>query len=233
MLLVSIPHTIAQDAGVAVAQLVVFGYKILLVLCPALGRKLLRFEEVAQLSCLMDLGKSSLAEKATLDLAGWQLLVAMDIDGADLQFLVFIYLDVEDNVVLVDHILALADVDFSVLIALVIEILLGDELRAVDHVGRNLSTLEQSEGVFEVGLLALLHTTIIDGGDTGARLEVDMQIDVVANDRVGCDRDVREESVFPIALHGIRDGIARNLDLLPDLQTGDIREHIVLVAFHT
>ena len=76
-----------QQIRVAVAQLVVFGYKILLVLCPALGRKLLRFEEVAQLSCLVDLGKSSLAEKATLDLAGWQLLVAMDIDGADLQFL--------------------------------------------------------------------------------------------------------------------------------------------------
>ena len=42
----------------------------------------------------------------------------------------------------------------------------------------------------------------------------------------------QEESVLPIALGGV-DGIARNFNLLSDLQTGDIREHIVLVAFHT
>ena len=53
----------------------------------------------------------------------------------NLDFLFLIYDHVQDYLVLVSHIVALVDLDFSILETLVIEVFLGKDLGTVEHVG--------------------------------------------------------------------------------------------------
>ena len=62
---------------------------------------------------------------------------------------------------------------------------------------------------------------------------MDAKVDLVANDRVCRDADLREESVAPVALHSLGDLGAWHFHLLSDRETGESCEHIVFIAFDT
>ena len=83
----------------------------------------------------MGLGKGSLREESTLDLSIRKFLVTVDGNLMNLDFLFLIYDYVQDYLTLVSHIVALVDLDFSILEALVIEVFLGKILARSSMLG--------------------------------------------------------------------------------------------------
>ena len=74
---------------------------------------------------------------------------------------------------------------------------------------------------------------VVDTADTGTHTEVDTEVDLAAHDGVGGDAYLREESVAPIALHGLGDLGTGHIDHLSDTESGESCQHIVLIAFDT
>ena len=69
MVIVVVADGIFNDACIAETEFIVLVNQCLFGLTVTLVSKLFRLEEVRELSCLMDLSKSTFAEKRTLDLA--------------------------------------------------------------------------------------------------------------------------------------------------------------------
>ena len=97
----------------------------------------------------------------------------------------------------------LYDIDHCVLVSLLVEILLGKYLGAVDHVRRDLTTFHDTQFRFHVLALGFLDTVVVDGADTGTHAQVDAEVDLGADDRVGGDAHLREKTITPVALDGL------------------------------
>ena len=233
VLLVEVAYAVFQDLRITITILVVFVDEFLLVFLPSLRSKLLRFEESSKLASLVGLGKGSLREESTLDLSIRELLVTVDGNLVNLDFLFLIYDYVQDYLTLVSHIVALVNLDFSILEALVIEVFLGKDLGTVEHVRCYLRTLDHTELLLHILTLAFLQSHVVDIRDTRSYREIDVKIKFFTHDRVGSDSDFREKSMFPIALDGIGNSVAWHFNLFSHCQARDTSEHIVFVSFHT
>ena len=149
-----------------------------------------------------------------------------------LRLLLFIDINIEDDMIFLCHIIALTDYHVSILEAFVVEISLSKDFRTVDHVRSDLRTLEQSQFLLHVFTLGFLESVIVDGGDSWSSLEIDVQIYVVSDDGVSRYFHVREESMTPITLDSISDFISRNGYFLSDGKPRNIGEHILFIAFY-
>ena len=186
---VDVPHRVAHDVCVAVAQLVVLVDELLLVVLPAFGRVfLLELQERSHLARLVSLLEYTFLYYITLYLACGERLVALDEDVAHLHLLLFVDDDVENHLVLVSHVVALHDLYVGVLEALLVEVFLCENLRAVYHVRCNLCALEQSELLLHVRTLRLLQSDVVDGRHARTHLQMDVQISLVVYERVDRDR---------------------------------------------
>ena len=170
MLVVDVPDRVGNDHGVTISILVILVYKFLLVRLPAFRRKLLGLEERTESACLVRLRESSLLEQTALYLGVGKSVVAFDEYLAHLHLLLLVDDDVEDNLVFLRYVVALHNLDVGVLESLVVEVFLGKNLRAVNHVRCNLCALEQSEFLLHIGTFRLLQSYVVDGGDTRSHL---------------------------------------------------------------
>ena len=209
MLVIDIPHAVLEDFGITVTVFVVLGDEVLQVLVPTFRGKLLRLEEVTELSGFVRFLESSFREESSFQLLIGQLAVSVDDDVADFHLLFLVDIDVEDNRVLVGYIIALADIYLGILITLVVEVFLGKCLGTVEHVRSNLSALDKAKFLLHILAFALLQTDIVDVRYTRTNLQIDMQVDLVSNDRVGCYRHIGKQSMLPVALNRFRNLIAR------------------------
>ena len=167
----------------------------------------------------MGLGKGTFMEESALDSEVAQILVSLDVDMSYLDLILLVDDDVEDDLVLTGDVGTLLNLDICILVTLVVEVFLSQDLCTVDHVWRDLSALQDTEFLLHILFLALFQSHVVDGGDTGARLQGDMQIDLITHDRVGRDLHIREETVLPIAFDGLRDFGAGHRDMLSDRET--------------
>ena len=76
MLLIEVAHAIFQNLSITETILIIFVDEFLLIFLPSLRGKLLRLEERGELTSLMRLGKSTLREESTLNLAVRKLFVS-------------------------------------------------------------------------------------------------------------------------------------------------------------
>ena len=233
VLLVIVPDGVFEDSGIAEAQFVVFLYQLLLGLLVTLVGELLGLEEVSELTSLMDLTEGAFGEHTTLDLRVLEFLVAHQIDVAHLHLVLLVDVHVEHHLPLVVRVVALHDVDLSVLIALLVEVLLGQDLGSVDHIRRDLAALDDAQLGLHILALRLLDAQIVDGAHPGAEGQRDAQVDLRPHDGVGADLGLGEQTVTPIALHGFRNLIAWHLHLLSDTQARQARQHVVFIALDT
>ena len=181
----------------------------------------------------MSLGKSTLREKSTLNLAVRKLFVSIDCYLMYLDFFFLVNNNIQDYLSLVGNIIALVNLDISVLEALIIEILLGKNLGTVEHIRSYLSALYHTQLLLHIFTLALLQTNIVDIRDTWTNRKIDMEIKLLTYDRVGSDSHLREESMFPVALYGIGNLVARHSNLVAHTEAGDTCENIVFIALNT
>ena len=233
VLVVDVPHAVADDGSVAVAILVILFDELLLVGLPALGCKLLRLEERSERSYLMGLCEGALLEQSALYLAVFQRFVAFDVDLADLHLLLFVDDYIKDNLVLVCHVVALTNLDVGVLEALVVEIFLGKNLRAVNHVRCDLSALQEAQFLLHVGAFRFFQAHIIDCRHTRSHAQMNVEKHLVADDRVGHDAHVREQAILPVVFHRVGDLVAGECYVFAHCQSGDACEHVVLITLCT
>ena len=116
-----------------------------------------------------------------------QLTVTIEDDLANLHlgFLVDAY--IKNHLVLASDIIALRDVYLGVVIAFVVEVFLGKDLGAVNHVRSNLTAFHDTQLCLHVLLLALLQTIVVDGADTRTGSQMDAEIHLATHDGVGRD----------------------------------------------
>ena len=172
------------------------------------------------------------AEQRTLDSPVGEFLVAVEDDFPHLHLVFLVDEHIEHHLVLAGDIVTLLDIDLSVLIAFVVEVFLGQNLCAVYEVLRQTHALGHAELCFKVLALTLLHTVIGDFRDFRAQGQMEGEIDFRIDDAVGSDAHFREQSVFPVAFHGLGNLAARYADGLPDGESGESGDDIVLVAFY-
>ena len=129
----------------------------------------------------MNLGEGTLAEESALDFPVGQVCITFNDDVADFHLVLLIHGHIKNHLVLVGHIVTLHDGDFGIVIALFIKVFLGQDLGAVDHVGRYLITFQQTEFLLHVLTFRLLQSDIVDGAHTGAHGQMDMQINLIAD----------------------------------------------------
>ena len=219
VLLVVVGDGVFQDGGVAEAEFVVLVDHGLLGLAVALVGEFLRLEEVGELACLVDLAKGTLAEHRTLDLVVVDLFVADDDDLVDFHLGLLVDVHVEDHLVGLLRVVALGDGYLCILVALLVEVFLGEDLGAVDHVRCDLTASHDAQLGLHVLALRLLDADVVDAADAGAHAQMDAQVDLAAHEGVGGDAYLGEEAVAPIAFHCLCNRTAWDFYLLSDAQS--------------
>ena len=233
VLVVLAPDRVLDDGSIAETQLVVFLQQLLLGLFETFGGVLLGLEEIGELACLMNLAKGALGEEATLDLAVRQLLVAFEDNVANLHLLFLVDIDIENHLVLACHVIALTDIDLHILEALVLKVLTSQNLSTVSNILCQRHTLGHTQLRLHVLALALLDAIVVNLADTRTQGQVDAEIDLGIDDGVGCDADFREQTMLPIALHGLGNLATWDVNHLSHRQSGEVGQHIVLITFDT
>ena len=123
---------------------------LILGLVVALRSELLGLEEILELAGFVNLAEGTLLDEVTLDFIVGKLFVALEDDLADLHLLLLVDGDVEDDLVFAGDIVALDNVDFSIVITLVVEVFFCQDLGAVYHVGCDLCTTHNTQFGFHV-----------------------------------------------------------------------------------
>ena len=211
-------YAVVDDAGVAVAELVVLLDEAFLVLGPALVDELLGAEPAAHEAAFVGLLERTVGEERPLDFLDGKLLVAQNGDAVDLHLVLLVDVDVYDDLAGIADVVVLNELYLGVLVAFVVEVLLAPDAGTLEGGGHELHPLDEAELALEVLALAFLDAIVVDLRDAGPGGEGDAQVDAVANDAVCLDGDVAEEPVLPVALRGAGDFLARNGDALPLLK---------------
>ena len=181
VLLVVVPDGVFDDGHVAIAQFVIFVYQGLLSLAIALVGELLRLEHLREFASLVNLAEGALAEERALDLRVTQFLVAVEDDVAHLHLRLLVDRDVENDLILAPrHVVALHDIYLCVLIALLVEVFLGQDLGTVNHIGCYLTALHDTEFGLHVLAFRLLQAVVVDGAHAWSQSQVDAQVNLRA-----------------------------------------------------
>ena len=225
MLLVEGLYAVALDECVAVAPRVEPFDEQVLVLLILFGQELLRAEPVAEALFVGLL-------HGALELAFVLGIDACEEDFVDLDFLVLVDDDVYQHAVVARHVFALHDVDLAVLESLFLKVLLDVVFGAVHQVGCDLVAGLQSDELFAVFALALLHALVVDAGDAGLCGELDVEVNLARHDTVGHNLHVGEELLVPVAAHGIADVGTGHFVGFAHVEARDVLEQVFVVVFH-
>ena len=137
----------------------------------------------------MYFAESTLGEHLSLDLAIGEFFISLDDNLVYFHFLLLVYLEIQDNVVFIGHIITLTDGDFGIFVPFVVEVFLCQDFGTVEDIGRHLASLDNTEFCIHIVAFRLLQSDVIDGRYAWPHIKVDKQIDFVANNGVGRNRD--------------------------------------------
>ena len=140
----------------------------------------------------MGFGECAFTQKSALNLVARQLCVTLDEDVSHFHLLFLVDDNIEYNLIFVAHIVALAHLDVGILKAFVIEVSLSQDFSAVYHVGGYLCPFKQTQLVLHVFALRLFQSYVVDNRYARAHGQAYVQVNLVANDRVGRNHNVRE-----------------------------------------
>ena len=160
LLLIVVYHTIRNQDGVAITELIILRDQVLLIVLILLGRELLGAEHLEDTGFPVVIEAELLVRllHRLLQRAGGQFLITLEIDPVDLCLLVLVDIDIDNHLTLVRGIILLLNIDLDILKALVIKETLDNRLRTVHHVRRNLITFLQAKTSLQILTLAFLDT---------------------------------------------------------------------------
>ena len=159
-----------------------------------------------------------------------QSLVARDINLAylGLGFLIYIdgYLDIAGVVLVVE----LQHLHLSIVETLLRQVLLDHRLGVVGEVGRHLAAVADTYLDLYILPLAFFESVIRHIGHTRALLKRNLQPHLLPLNLFCLNFNIGEKALLPETLNGLRDLIARNLNLVAYSQTGETDQHEVFVT---
>ncbi len=123
--------------------------------------------------------------------------------------------DVDDHLVLLTQVLALAHIAGGLFETLGSEVLLHDLLNATCDIGSDLVTRLQAQLFLKVFALTAFHTHIVDFADTWLLAQVKHEPSLVLIDFRHLDLHLVEQTLPPKALGGSLEVVARDFDALP------------------
>ena len=188
--------------GITITQFVVFVYNQLLVGFKIFFDELFGTEKVEQFAFFIRFLHH------TFQLLGCDGLITGDCNLMYLYLLLFVDIDIYQDLVLVVGIILLRDDDVGILETLIVKVALNQRLGAVYQVGGNLVSFNQTYPGFQIFTFRLLYTVIANIGNAGAHCQVDCKPNPVALDFIRSNLHVGEQSVTPVAFAGLRYFIA-------------------------
>ena len=139
----------------------------------------------------MNLTEGTLADKRTLDLAICEFIVSVEDQLVYAHLILLVDIHVEDNLVST-FLFLLNDVDLGILVTLVIEIFLSQDLGTVNDITRETHAFYHTQLGLHIIALGFLDAMIADVADTGTQTQVDTEVYLITDDRVGCNANLRE-----------------------------------------
>ena len=219
-LLIMRRHTVFQNHGITISQLVILLYQVFLVFLVLFLYKFLRTEPTAGTSFFIGLLENARNEHRSFYLLGTQSMVSLNRNGVYLHLFFLVDTNIHNGLVRCGHIVSLQNLDFGILVSLFIEILFNQELRTVYHVRSELVVFQQTDAVFQIFTLSLFHTAVIDLRYTRTLCQLDAKVDLVAHHAIRFYRNIREQTVTPETLDGIGDFLPGNVYFLADRKSG-------------
>ena len=229
-LLVEGHYAVGYQEGIAVTQFVIFVDEVVLGFLVLLVDKLLRTEPATHVLAFVYGLQHAFGDKGTLDFLLWQVVVTGDVDVVHLHLVFLVDVYVHDDIAGFGGIIASQDVEFGILVALLVEVSLTQNLCPGNGVGRHLVFFHNAQFLFQILAFALLHARIVDSGNARVRGKVDVEVGRIANNAVDGDGHIAEESVAPISTNGIGDLFAGDGNLIAHLQTRQSDEQVVVVV---
>ncbi len=220
-------HTVADDLGVAIAQLVVFLDDAAEVVAIVLLHKLLLAEELPQVAPLVGLLDDA------LEFAVAEHLVAVDIDLVHLHLAVLVDVDVDKHLVFIREVLLEGDFHIGFAESLLRVVLLDDIGGAVHDILRDLVALHELQALLDVVALPFFHAVVVHIGDARLRTHVDHEPHLVAGYLVDKHLCLGEKSLAHQSLHGSGDLIARQLHLVALFEARVAYHYVVFVVVGT
>ena len=192
MVVINIPHAVLLDSHITVTQFIILVDEVLLGSLVSLIREFLRLEEWIQLSGLIHLGQDTFFEQSTFDFGSLKTLVSLDDDFANFHLVVLVDIYIKYDLVFPHHVISLLNINFCILISLVVEVFLCEDFGTVNHVRCNLASLHDTEFRLHILTFWLLQAVIVYSADTRAQCEVKCEVHCITNDRVGWDSNLWE-----------------------------------------
>ncbi len=127
-------------------------------------------------------------------------------------------IDIDKDAVGIGEVVVERDHHVGIAKALVVEILLDDELCSVYHILGDLLAGLELKALLQVFALTLLGAVVSNLGYTRLLTQMDGEPSLVARYLVDLDAHLREEALVPESLGGIGQGRSGNLDTLPTLR---------------
>ena len=155
-------HAVRDYHSITITQFRIFGDKIFLGLIIVLLYEFLAAEPAADISLLVNLLQHTLADESTLDLSFAQILITGDIDMVDLHLVLLLHLYIQDNLIWCTGILALYDIDYSILVSFVFIIACSQDLGSVQHIWGHLTVLYESQSLLQILTFTFLESVIVD-----------------------------------------------------------------------
>ena len=119
-------------------------------------------------------------------------------------FLLFVDVDVDQDLIGIVGIVFLGDDDIGILETFVVKVTLYQRLSAVYQVRCNLITFNQTYSGFQILTFRFLHAVITDIGNTRTHCQMYCKPNLVALDFIRCDLYIREQTVTPITFTSLR-----------------------------
>ena len=161
------------------------------------------------------------------------MFIAIEDNLTYLHFGFLVDFDIENHLILASYVVTLNNINLGILVSLIVEILLGQNLSTVNHVGRNLCTTHNAQLTFHIVTFRLLQTIVVDSADTRTGSQMYAEIDFLVDNRVGCDGNLRKQTMLPITLNGFSNFSAWHVNNLSDAQSRQSCQYIVLIAFNS
>ena len=133
----------------------------------------------------------------------------------DFYFILFINVNIYIYLFFVCRVFTFYNIDFCILETFIIEMSFDDDFCTVYQVRGDLATFSHSQFSLQVFTFTFLYSVEADICNTWTKCQVYEQIDFVAFYLFGCDFNIREQSMTPVAFDSTGNIITRYSNCLP------------------
>lgn len=207
ILLIRITCTIFRSLHVAVAVLMMFISRFLLIFLPSLEDGLLQFRRDDGLTDLINLNGNTLQRRSALSLSVQRFLIAISNGLIGLSFLFLVCSCIRSRLTLIDRVITLISLSFDVLRSLIVRMFLNGSLNAIRRIEYCLHALGRARLLLRVLALTFLRSRMISIESAESCYRVSIGVGFFARSEINDSDSFERGSVFPVTLSNVNGDI--------------------------